>query len=176
MGEKSLSHFQLFVIPWTVANQVPPSMGFSGQEYWSGLPFHSPGDLPNTAIEPGSSILQADALPSESPGKLNSKWSNRQRINLEIYKQLIHLNSRKINDTIKKWYQEPNRHFPKEDIQMTNKHMKKCSTSVINREMKIKTTMKYHLTSVKMPAIKKYRLGPQPHLAEMQEEERVRSL
>ena len=51
--------------PWTVARQAPPSMQFSRQEYWSGLPFPSPGDLPKPGIEPGSSALQADALPSE---------------------------------------------------------------------------------------------------------------
>ena len=51
--------------PWTVARQSPPSMQFSRQEYWSGLPFPSPGDLPKPGIEPGSSALQADALPSE---------------------------------------------------------------------------------------------------------------
>ena len=51
--------------PWTVAHQAPLSMGFSRQEYWSGLPFPSPGDLPNPDIEPGSSGLQADSLPSE---------------------------------------------------------------------------------------------------------------
>ena len=54
---------------WTVADQAPPSMEFSRQEYWSGLPFPSPGDLPDPGIEPGSSTLQADALPSEPPGK-----------------------------------------------------------------------------------------------------------
>ena len=54
---------------WTVAYQAPPSMGFSRQEYWSGLPFPSPGDLPNPGIEPGSPALQTDALPSEPPGK-----------------------------------------------------------------------------------------------------------
>ena len=54
--------------PWTVAYQAPPSMGFSGQECWSGLPFPSPGDLPYLGIEPGSPSLQADALPSEPPG------------------------------------------------------------------------------------------------------------
>ena len=51
--------------PWTVAYQAPLSMGFSRQEYWSGLPFPSPGDLPNPGIEPGSPALQADALPSK---------------------------------------------------------------------------------------------------------------
>ena len=56
-------------IPWTVAYQVPPSVKFSRQEYWSGLPFPSPGDLPDPGIEPRSPALQADALPSEPPGK-----------------------------------------------------------------------------------------------------------
>ena len=65
---KSLSRVQLFAIPWTVAYQAPRSMGFSRQEYW--LPFPSPGDLPDPGIEPGSPTLQADALPSEPPGKL----------------------------------------------------------------------------------------------------------
>ena len=57
------------VILWTVAYQAPPSMGFSRQEYWSGLPFPSPGDLPDPGIEPRSPALQADALISEPPGK-----------------------------------------------------------------------------------------------------------
>ena len=52
-------------IPWTIAHQAPLSMGFSRQEYWSGLPFPSPGDLPNPGIEPGSPALQADDLPTE---------------------------------------------------------------------------------------------------------------
>ena len=57
---KLLSHVQLFATPWTVAHQAPPSMGFSRQEYWSGLSFPSPGDLPKPGIEPGSPTLQAD--------------------------------------------------------------------------------------------------------------------
>ena len=65
---KSLSPVQLFATPWTVAHQPPPSMGFSRQEYWSGLPFPSSGDLPEPGIEPRSPTLQADALPSEPPG------------------------------------------------------------------------------------------------------------
>ena len=65
----SLSCVRLFATPWTVAYQAPPSMGFSRQEYWNGLPFPSPGDLPNPGIEPGSPALQADSLPSEPPGK-----------------------------------------------------------------------------------------------------------
>ena len=66
---KSLSRVRLFVTPWTVAYQALPSMEFSRQEYWSGLPFPSPEDLPNPRIEPGSPKFQADALPSEPPGK-----------------------------------------------------------------------------------------------------------
>ena len=65
---KSLSRVRLFVTPWTVAHQAPLFMGFSRQEYWSGLPFPSPGDFPNPGIEPGSPTLQADALASEPPG------------------------------------------------------------------------------------------------------------
>ena len=66
---KSLSRLQLFVTPWTVAYQAPPSVGFSRQEYWSGLPLPSPGNLPHPGIEPGSPALQADALPSEPLAK-----------------------------------------------------------------------------------------------------------
>ena len=66
---KSLSCVRLFGIPWTIAYQAPQSMEFSRQEYWSGWPFPSPGDLPNPGIEPGFPALQADALPSEPPGK-----------------------------------------------------------------------------------------------------------
>ena len=66
---KLLSRVQLFTTPWTEAHQAPPSMGVSRQEYWSSLPFPSPRDLPNPGIEPQSPTLQADALPSEPPGK-----------------------------------------------------------------------------------------------------------
>ena len=67
-----LSHFsrvRLFKTPWTVAQQAPLFMGFSRQEYWSGLPFPSPGDLPDPGIKPRSPALQADALTSELPRK-----------------------------------------------------------------------------------------------------------
>ena len=70
MKVKSLSHVRLFVAPWTVAHQAPLSMGFSRQEYWSGVPFPSPGDLPNSGIEPKSPVSpawQMDAELSEKP-------------------------------------------------------------------------------------------------------------
>ena len=66
---KSLSRVWLFATRWTLAYQAPRSMEFSRQEYWSGLPFPSPGELPNPGTEPGSPTSQADALPSEPPGK-----------------------------------------------------------------------------------------------------------
>ena len=66
---KSPSRVRLFATPWTSSLPAPPSMGFSRQEYWSGLPFPSPGDLPNPGIEPRSPAFQADALTSETPGK-----------------------------------------------------------------------------------------------------------
>ena len=65
---KLLSRVRLFATPWTVAYQAPLPMGFSRQEYWSGLPFPSPGDLPDPGIEPRSPALQADALSSELKG------------------------------------------------------------------------------------------------------------
>ena len=68
MSEKSLSRVRLFVTLWIVAHQAPPSMEFSRQEYWSGLPFSSPGDHPDPGIEPRSPALWADALLSEPPG------------------------------------------------------------------------------------------------------------
>ena len=75
----SLSHDQLFVTPWTVAHQAPPSMGFSRQEYWSGLPFPSPGDLPDPGIKPKSPSLWADALTSEPPGETEKKSTQDER-------------------------------------------------------------------------------------------------
>ena len=78
MKVKSLSCVRLFVTPWTVAYQAPPSMRFSRQECWSGLPFPSPGDFSDPGIEPGSPALRADALPSEPPGNIGKDMEKKQ--------------------------------------------------------------------------------------------------
>ena len=69
MHAQSLQLCDSFVTPWTAARQAPLSMGFPRQEYWSGLPFSPPGDLPDPGIKPGSPALQEDSLPTEPPGK-----------------------------------------------------------------------------------------------------------
>ena len=81
---------RLFVTPWTVAQQGPLSMGFSRQEYWSGLPWPPPGDLPNPGIKPKCLALQADSLLSEPPGKhLEEKWQRTKYMRDENARQLI---------------------------------------------------------------------------------------
>ena len=74
----SLSPVRLFATLWTVAHQAPPSIGFSRQEYWSGLPLPSPGYLPDPGIKPGSPALEADALTSEPPGKPHCACAHTQ--------------------------------------------------------------------------------------------------
>ena len=86
----SLSRVQLFATPWTVAYHAPPSVGVSRQEYWSELPFPSPEDLPNPGIKPRSPALQADALPSEPPGKPWDYFLNLSDFSLLVYRNTRH--------------------------------------------------------------------------------------
>ena len=107
-------------------------------------------------------ISKVKRQPSDWEKIIANETTDRGLIS-KIYNQLLQLNSRKINDPIKKKKKkkakELNRHFSKEDIQMANKHKERCSTSLIVREMQIKTTMRYHLTRVRMAIIKKFRVS-----------------
>ena len=99
-------------------------------------------------------ISEVKRQPSEWEKIIANETTDKGLI-YKIYKQLIQLTTRKTNNQIKKWEKHLNGHFSKEDILMANKHMKRCSTSLIIREMQIKTTMRYHLKPVRMALIKK---------------------
>ena len=138
---KLLSHVQLFATPWTIAHQAPPCMEFYRQEYWSGLPFPSPGDLPNPQIVPGSPILQADTLPSEPPGIPNLK--DKTKKNSSLYKLLEVQKKTEAHIEIQK-YSVPNKmKFTIIGIQLkVTRHAKKQENVAHNKEKNQTTEMR----------------------------------
>ena len=107
---KSLSRVWLFATRWTVARQAPLSMGFSRQEYWSGLPFPSPEDLPNPGIEPGSPALEADALISEPEGL--SKTEANKLIIMQTEKTKVFVINTGWKERIRGWVTKKRSNYP----------------------------------------------------------------
>ena len=103
-SDQSLSRVWLFATPWTVAYQAPPSMVFFRQECWIGLPFPSPGDLPDSGIEPGSPALQADVLPSQNQGSKEKLKSHLMKVKEESEKVGLKLNIQMIIASWAAWF------------------------------------------------------------------------
>ena len=105
-------------------------------------------------MEIKTKVSKVKTQPSEWEKIIANKTTDKGLI-FKVYKQFIQLNTIKTNTPIKKWGKDLDRHFSKEDLQMANKHMKRCSILLIIREMQIKTIMRYHLMLVRMAIIKK---------------------